>query len=75
MFELTVVSGPLLKLRLSKNLEVVLGVFQDKLIVEPFRLDFAAEISGVLGAVVSIVKVELAPAFEVFVYASTAYRL
>ncbi len=53
--------------RFSKNVDVVLGTVQLKLIEFPFSVAFVAVISGALGAVVSIVKLELIPAFDVFV--------
>lgn len=54
MLALTVVVLPL-ELRWSKNLEVVFGTFQDRLIDVPFKAVFVADSEGASGGVVSIV--------------------
>ncbi len=56
-------------------MDVVDGTFQLKLIPFPFKLVFVAVIVGAAGTVVSIVKVELVPAFDVFVKLSRAYNV
>ncbi len=51
--------------RFSKNVDVVLGTVQLKLIVLLLRFGFVAEISGAFGATVSIVNVLEIPALDV----------
>ena len=48
------------------NFAVLLGTFQLREILVPFRLVFSAVISGALGGAVSMFMVLEAPTFEVF---------